>query len=117
MVFVLSLALICYYLFDTVRRFMIEWTVVCIGFPGIDLRLSPEEAGCLNSLVGTLIQSSVGSESFQERVRWRVEKRPQGNVGPEVVKGLMPVDIGKAALSVGERADGRPRDTGALRAV
>ena len=43
-------------------------------------------------------------------------KRPQGNVGPGVL-WLVPVDTGKADLSVGERADGRPRDTGALRAV
>ena len=30
---------------------------------------------------------------------------------------LVPVDTGKTDLSVGERADGRPRDTGTVRAV
>ena len=84
---------------------------------GYRLRFSPKEAGCLNSLVGTLIQSSVGNESFQEWVRWRVEKRPQGNVGPEVVKGLMPVDTEKGRLVRRGAGGWEAQDTGALRAV
>ena len=84
---------------------------------GYRLRLSPEEAGCLNSLIGPWFSHQWASESFRELVWLRIEKQALGSVGPEVVKGLMLKEARKAASSVGERADGRPRDTGALRAV
>ena len=53
---------------------------------------------------------------FKYWVRCRVAKRSQGNVGPGVL-WLVPVDTGMADLSIGEWADGRPRDAGALYAV
>ena len=70
---------------------MSEWSIVCIWAPGYRQRWSLEEVVCLNSLVGTLIQSPVGMlNPFRNRVRWRIVKRWQGNVGLGVL-WLVPV--------------------------